>query len=133
MSEDYEALGRAVREARIRQGMTQTQLAEVAGVSRATLQNLERGGRLRSLNLVKIESVLGWAPGSVQALLEGGAPSPIEEMPEAVGASSVTLSEEELAQAVTSAMVATVDTVTAAEIREVARRMVEDLKQRGIL
>ncbi|MEU0354931.1 helix-turn-helix transcriptional regulator [Streptomyces cyaneofuscatus] len=133
MSEDYEALGRAVREARVRQGMTQTQLAEVAGVSRATLQNLERGGKLRSLNLVKIESVLGWAPGSVQALLEGGAPSPIEKMPEVVGASSAALSEEELAQAVTSAMVATVDTVTAAEIREVARRMVEDLKQRGIL
>ena len=71
MDENRVALGRAVRDARIRLGMTQAQLSSAAGLSRATIQSLERGGVIRPQTLIKIDGLLGWAPGSGQGILDG--------------------------------------------------------------
>ncbi|MFD8919426.1 helix-turn-helix transcriptional regulator [Streptomyces sp. NPDC059569] len=132
MDENREALGRAVKEARTRRGMTQNQLSDAAGVSRATLQNLERGGHIRQLNLAKIETLLGWAQGSGQAILDG-ASGPIEAVPLGSGTAITSIPEGDLLQAIVGAMVAVADTMTASEIREVARAAVEELRRRGLV
>ncbi|MFC9285686.1 helix-turn-helix domain-containing protein [Streptomyces sp. NPDC057052] len=67
------AAARAAREAR---GLSQEALAELAGVSEGSVQNLE-GGKPRSRmpqTLARIEPHLGWAAGSARAVLDGGEP-----------------------------------------------------------
>ncbi len=85
MSDDWARLARAIQQARESHGMpgglrmTQTQLAEAAGVSEGTIQNLEnpdRTYRRRPTTLAAVEKVL-WKPGSVDAVLAGGDPVPL--------------------------------------------------------
>ena len=53
-------LGRALRDARRRQGWTQAELAERAGVSQPTVSNTERGVSDASLStLLRLASILG--------------------------------------------------------------------------
>ncbi|MEV6737947.1 helix-turn-helix domain-containing protein [Streptomyces sp. NPDC051104] len=69
----------AIRSAREARGLSQGALAELAGVSEGSVQNLE-GGKPRNRmpqTLTKIEPHLGWAPGSGRAVLEGGKPTPV--------------------------------------------------------
>lgn len=73
----YERLGVFVSRARRERGLTQTELAAHAGVSINTVKNLEQGkisGRM-PLHIAKIESVLEWAPGSAEAVVEGFSPT----------------------------------------------------------
>lgn len=82
VSEQWKRLGRAVEERRLSAALhfaTQDQLAALAGVSRRTLTTLETGGRVRRATLTRIEHALDWAPGSVDALLSGGDPTPVED------------------------------------------------------
>ena len=48
------ALGRALRDARQAEGLTQHQLAEISGAAQSTISNVERGVTLR----VSLETVL---------------------------------------------------------------------------
>lgn len=70
----------AVRAAREARGLRQTDLAELAGVSEGSVQNLEditrRPSRMPQ-SLAKIEPHLGWAAGSGRAILEGREPTPL--------------------------------------------------------
>ncbi|MER7053385.1 helix-turn-helix domain-containing protein [Streptomyces sp. NPDC017454] len=69
-------LGDAIKAARETRGLRQIDLAERAGVSEGTVQNLE-GGETRSRmpqSLAKVEPHLGWEPGSGLAVLRGGDP-----------------------------------------------------------
>lgn len=68
------AAARAAREAR---GLSQEKLADLAGVSEGSVQNLESGKpRTRMPQTVaKIEPHLGWAAGSARAILSGGEPT----------------------------------------------------------
>jgi len=76
MSRDWARLADVVKAARTSKGLTQVTLAEAAGVSEATVQNLEAGGDRRRLpsSLPKVERALGWRPGSGEAVLAGGDP-----------------------------------------------------------
>ncbi|MGC4925627.1 helix-turn-helix domain-containing protein [Streptomyces sp. DT117] len=78
MSRDWVRLGHAIEAARDAKGMTQVALAEAADVSESTVQNLESGkARVRQPPSVKkVEAALGWAPGSADAVLAGGEPTP---------------------------------------------------------
>jgi len=87
MSKDWARLARAIQQARESRRMpgglrmTQTQLAEAAGVSEGTIQNLEnpeRTYRRRPPTLAAVERVL-WKPGSVDAVLAGGDPIPLSD------------------------------------------------------
>jgi DNA-binding XRE family transcriptional regulator len=72
-------LAQAVRDAREARGLTQVALAELAGVSEGSIQNLEDVDRRPSrmpTSLAKVEPHLGWAEGSGQAVLQGGSPTP---------------------------------------------------------
>ena len=87
MSQDWARLARAIqhaRESRRMPGglrMTQMQLAEAADVSEGTIQNLENPERTytrRPPTLPAVERVF-WKPGSVNAVLAGGDPTPLSD------------------------------------------------------
>lgn len=72
-------LATAIRAAREARGLTQVALAELAGVSEGSVQNLEDVDRRPSRmpqSLTKVEPHIGWAAGSGRAILEGGQPTP---------------------------------------------------------
>ena len=71
-------LGASIRSAREARGLSQVGLAELAGVSEGSVQNLESGAPRSRMpqTLAKIEPHLGWAAGSGRAILEGGKPTP---------------------------------------------------------
>lgn len=73
----WERLGAHVTLAREELGLTQTELAAVAGVSIRTVQTFERGAyRVRlPIRARSIEEALGWHPGSVERILQGGEPT----------------------------------------------------------
>lgn len=72
-------LAAAIRSAREARGLTQPKLAELAGVSEGSVQNLESGKPRNRMpqTLAKIEPHLGWAAGSGRAILDGGEPTPV--------------------------------------------------------
>jgi transcriptional regulator with XRE-family HTH domain len=71
-------LAAAIRSARESRGLTQPRLAELAGVSEGSVQNLESGKPRNRMpqTLAKMEPHLGWAAGSGRAILDGGQPTP---------------------------------------------------------
>lgn len=91
MTEDRTALhwaklAAAIRTAREARGLTQLALAEHAGISEGSVQNLEDPNRRPSRmpqSLAKIEPHLGWAAGSGSSILRGGEPTPVAVMHDA--------------------------------------------------
>ncbi|WP_412078970.1 helix-turn-helix domain-containing protein [Streptomyces xanthophaeus] len=77
MTRDWERLAHAIEAARDAKGLTQVGLAEAAGISESTVQNLESGAERKRTpsTLPKVEEALGWAPGSGLAVLAGGEPT----------------------------------------------------------
>jgi transcriptional regulator with XRE-family HTH domain len=70
-------LAAAIRAAREARGLSQGALAELAGVSEGSVQNLESGKPRSRMpqTLAKIEPHLGWAAGSGLSVLRGGEPT----------------------------------------------------------
>ena len=84
MTEDWATkrwpeLATAIRAAREARHLTQAALAELAGVSEGTVQNLESGKPRPRVpkTLPQVEPHLGWAAGSAVAILNGGDPTPL--------------------------------------------------------
>lgn len=74
MDRDWSQLGAAIRAAREALGLNQEQLAAAAGVSRSTVQGLERGRVPKSeapSSLPHVERALGWPAGTALAVTEG--------------------------------------------------------------
>jgi transcriptional regulator with XRE-family HTH domain len=71
-------LAAAIRSAREARGLSQVDLAELAGISEGSVQNLESGKPRNRMpqTLAKIEPHLGWAEGSGRAILDGREPTP---------------------------------------------------------
>jgi len=72
-------LAAAVRAAREARGLSQVALADLAGISEGSVQNLEDPTRRPSRvppSLAKVEPHLGWARGSGLAILRGGEATP---------------------------------------------------------
>jgi transcriptional regulator with XRE-family HTH domain len=77
-------LATAIRAAREARGLTQVALAELAGISESSVQNLEDTDLTRGRippTLTKVEPHLGWAVGSGRAILDGGEPTPADTPP----------------------------------------------------
>lgn len=71
-------LATAIRAAREARGLSQVALAELAGISEGSVQNLESGSSRSRIppSLAKVEPHLGWAEGSGRTILDGGDPTP---------------------------------------------------------
>lgn len=79
----HERLDGAIGARRLQRGISWTTLATQVGVSESALRNIRRGRNLPSdLTKHRLEDALGWAPGSVDAILEGGEPTTREELQE---------------------------------------------------
>jgi transcriptional regulator with XRE-family HTH domain len=74
---DWKRLGRYVRARREQLGLLQDEFSVQSGVSRFTLYKLETAQQTgyRRETFRDLEAGLGWATGSVDAILEGGEPS----------------------------------------------------------
>jgi transcriptional regulator with XRE-family HTH domain len=72
-------LGRRLRRYRLGRNLTQDQLAELAGIGRATLQRIERGQSAQSTALVKLLRALG-LQADLEALLPEDVEFPIAEL-----------------------------------------------------
>ncbi|MEV5347121.1 helix-turn-helix domain-containing protein [Streptomyces achromogenes] len=71
-------LAAAIKAAREARGLRQIDLAELAGISEGSIQNLEDPDRRPSRmpqSLAKVEPHLGWSAGSGVAILKGGEPT----------------------------------------------------------
>ena len=60
----------AVIDRRAELGWTQQHLAEKAGITRRTIQNLEAGRRIQPLIRSRIEKALGWEQGAFRRIAE---------------------------------------------------------------
>lgn len=71
-------LAAAIRAAREARGLSQVALADLAGISEGSVQNLESGSSRTRIppSIAKVEPHLGWAEGSGRAILDGGTPTP---------------------------------------------------------
>lgn len=80
-SRDWKHLADTIEAARETRNLTQVALAEKAGVSESTIQNLESGRERTRVpaSLYRVERALGWAPGSGERVLEGGDPEEQQE------------------------------------------------------
>lgn len=74
-----EELGRRLRQVRLEQNLTQQGLAEEAGVSVATIRNLEDGKQTQLVTLIRVLRTLGLLTG-LDRLVPVQAPSPIEQL-----------------------------------------------------
>ncbi|CAG6392728.1 helix-turn-helix domain-containing protein [Streptomyces cocklensis] len=78
METPWARVGTALRAARKAQELTQAELAARADVSAGTIRAIERGQEFQKVTptLRAVEAAIGWAEGSVQAILDGGEPTP---------------------------------------------------------
>lgn len=70
-------LGRRMAAFRIRSNWTQAQLAEQAGVSKGTVEHIERGDSVQVLNLIKVLRVCGMLE-TFLAIFPDDSPSPMQ-------------------------------------------------------
>ena len=133
MTQDPDAwgrLGRALRAARERQGLTQDELAQRAGVSTKSVQDAEAGRvpkRRMPYTLAPMAKALGWPSGAVDAVLAGAEP------PGGWQDVRVEVTDDQVEAVISNAMVRALDNVTSAEIRKATKIALDDLRRRGLL
>jgi transcriptional regulator with XRE-family HTH domain len=73
-------LDEAMNERRIALGLEWKQIAQRAGLSEFHLRRIRRGQyKPRELTRAELERVLEWAPGSIDAILDGRLPTALDE------------------------------------------------------
>ncbi|ARF75713.1 hypothetical protein B7C62_28240 [Kitasatospora albolonga] len=132
--QSWARLGHALRASREHRGLTQSAVAELAGVSGRSVQDVEGGTvpkKRMPYTIGRIAAALGWPEGAVDAVLDGAAPpgdgwrtAPVEQ---------AQLDEEALAGIMTTAMVRATEHATAAEIRAATRIALDELRRQGYL
>lgn len=72
-------LGAAVHQRRVDLDITSRRaLAEAAKIGKRTVDSVETGERVSVTSMYKIERALGWVPGSMEDILNGGDPTPLD-------------------------------------------------------
>jgi hypothetical protein len=137
---DYERLATIARRRRAELGLALNDVnAKAGGLSNRTWQRVEKGLEIRETNYVKVDGLLKWAPGSCLTILEGGEPTPVEEMkdPAAAGVQKSPLPQDvvdkQTIETIQLALIATAKGTSAEEIREMSKRVARDLKERGLI
>ncbi len=77
--ESHTRLADAIEKRRLDLDLTWKELAELAGISTTTLENIRRGRLPRARTRRRIEDALGWEHGSINAVLGGGQPTVAEQ------------------------------------------------------
>lgn len=71
-------LGARIERVRLERNLTQQQIADEAGVTRASVANLESGAPTRLVTIIRVLRALGYVEALGQILPEADGPSPIE-------------------------------------------------------
>lgn len=136
----YERLATLARRRRAELGLALNDVnAKAGGLSNRTWQRVEKGLEIRETNYVKVDGLLKWAPGSCLNVLDGGDPTPVEEMkdPDASGVQKSALPQDvidkQAIETIQLALIATAQGTSAEEIRKMSERAVRDLKERGLI
>ncbi|MFH9761363.1 helix-turn-helix domain-containing protein [Streptomyces anulatus] len=131
-------LGQKLKQARLARGLKQSEIAEEANVSLASVQSAEAGTVPKSrmpITLPPIAAALGWKQGSVDAVLDGG--DPVVEADEGGEWQDVSvqqqLDEEQLAGIMTTAMVRALKNTPSGEIRAATQIALDELRRQGYL
>lgn len=116
-------------------GMNKIDVARAAQIQINTYSKVEEGKSVRAVTYGKIEPVIGWARGSCLDVLGGDDPTVVEPGPAGAAVSPVRSGDlaDDVAAAVQEAAISVSDSLTSAEIRELKRRVVEELVKRGRL
>lgn len=85
MDDRWARLGKALAASRRAQNLTQADVAAEAGVGLATIQSIERGTQVKdpTPSMRVYATIVGWAAGSIEAVLAGGEPTPAAQLTEA--------------------------------------------------
>ncbi|MEU5016407.1 hypothetical protein AB0G60_03125 [Streptomyces angustmyceticus] len=120
-----------VKRRRVGLGMNKIDVAKAADITINTYMKIEDGKPLRDLTYGKVEAALDWAAGSCQEVLRGGEPTPIQGLEEGVATSPVTDSdlEGDVGQAVTNALIGVADDMSAADIRALKQRVIDEWRE----
>lgn len=126
---DYDRLAKEARARRSERALPLNDAnAKAGGISKHTWQRVEKGLPIRETNYVKIDRLMHWAPGSCLAIIKGGDPVPAGDV-------QITRAEvdREARDVVQLALIATAKGTTAEEIRDMSERVVQELRERGLL
>jgi len=127
-------LATLVTKRRVDLGMNKVDVARAAKLQINTYSKIEEGRPVRPTTYGRVEAVIGWAAGSCLDILSGATSATVIER-RGTGAvvSDIDASDlaNDVAAAVQNAAVSVSDSLTAAEIREIKRRVVEELIARG--
>ncbi|MER7623874.1 helix-turn-helix transcriptional regulator [Streptomyces sp. NPDC126503] len=134
---DLHRLAEYVRLRRTDLGLGVEPAARAAGISKDTWKRVENGLVVRDTKYTEIERVLRWAPGGCMTVARGGEPlisAPSDADPD-VRITEIPPSELEraLGDAVRSAVIATRGDLTGDDILKLNAKLMEELRQRGIL
>jgi DNA-binding XRE family transcriptional regulator len=136
-SPDLARLAKHVKARRLELGLARRRAAELAGMSKDTWQRIEEEDPgVRAMSYAKVDPVLGWAPGSCQAILAGreAVPTKPSESTPGVDISQPPTRDLNAARNVIQlAMIATTSGLTAEEIRELSERAINDLHEGGFI
>lgn len=137
MDRDLDRLATAVRTRRTELRLGIEPAAKLAGISKDTWKRVEAGLKVRDTTYTAIDRALQWAPGGCDAVREGGDAIPSEQPAGEEGYKISRIPKRELERvvgdAVQSAALATKGDLTGAEILELNRRVLEELRDRGVL
>ncbi|MFJ8301551.1 helix-turn-helix domain-containing protein [Streptomyces sp. NPDC094447] len=130
--EGWARLGQAFATARKTQGLTQDELARLAGVSLGSVQNAEAGQVPKARmpqSLYPIAKALNWPDGAIDDILRGGAPPG--------GWTDVSvqkhISEKQLEVELSHAMVRAAGTATGTEIEAATKAALDVLREHGLI
>lgn len=113
--------------------------AKAAGTSKGTWQRVEKGQKIHDTNYKKIDRLLQWAPGSCLTVLDGGEPTPVQDLedPAAAGVQKSPIpqdvAERKALDTVQLALLATAKGMSAEDIRESSERVLHDLREQGLI
>lgn len=127
---DLERLAAIVQARRLELGMSLIHAAATADMSKDTWKKCEAGQPVRASSYVRIDRTLDWAPGSCISIIEGAA-GPVVVTSTGHGGVIAKDLAGEVEDSVKLAAIAVSDNLTAGEIRDLSRLVVEELKRRG--
>lgn len=136
---DLGRLAKRVKARRVALFSSRLKAANAAGLSKDTWQHVEDGDRVHPNTWAKVEYALRWAPGSCEAVAEGGEPievgyidtngdvTMVSKLPD-VGSEEF---EEVVRQAAAAAAMATTPDLPVGQLRAFSEQFVENLRNRG--
>lgn len=109
--------------------------AKLGGISKDTWKRVEAGQKVWDRSYAGIDAALQWAAGSCLGVLAGVEPLTSEPIDDDVKVTEVPKAELErlVGDAIQHAAIATKGSMTGEEILELNRRVVEELRERGVL